>query len=314
MDSKRTMAQTPDRVSQQAQPTVAAERGRTLLRPRRGLVLDRFFENRLAVAGLVIVVLFYVVAITAPLVSRYDPDALNPGLRSQPPSAAHWLGTDRNTRDEYARLILGSRISLSVGTTAVLIIMTCGTALGALAGFFGGWVDTLVMRFTDILLAIPQILLLIAAAALFSQYNSLAVTIVVIGLTSWPGTARLVRGQFLSLMDQEYVTAARTIGATPAQIIWRHLFPNALAVIIVQATVWLAYAILLEASLSYLGLGVQIPTPSWGNMLQQGQSELVNGAWWLTVFPGLAIFFITLAFNLMGDGLRDALDPRLRHR
>jgi peptide/nickel transport system permease protein len=122
-----------------------------------------------------------------------------------------------------------------------------------------------------------------------------------------------VRGQFLSLKDQEFITAARTIGATPAQIIWRHLFPNALAVIIVQATVWLAYAILLEASLSYLGLGVQIPTPSWGNMLQQGQSELVNGAWWLTVFPGLAIFFITLAFNLMGDGLRDALDPRLRH-
>jgi peptide/nickel transport system permease protein len=304
---------TSDRVRQQALPPIEAERSHALLRPRRGLVLRRFFDNRLAVAGLVVVVLFYAVAVAAPLISRDNPDALNPGQRSQPPSVAHWLGTDRNTRDEYARLILGSRISLSVGTTAVLILMTCGTALGALAGYFGGWVDTLIMRSTDILLAIPQILLLIAAAALFSQDNSLAVTIIVIGLTSWPGTARLVRGQFLSLKDQEFITAARTIGATPAQIIWRHLFPNALAVIIVQATVWLAYAILLEASLSYLGLGVQIPTPSWGNMLQQGQSELVNGAWWLTVFPGLAIFFITLAFNLMGDGLRDALDPRLRH-
>lgn len=308
------MVQTTDSMPRQALAYSAEERNLALTRPRRHLVLRRFMENKLAVAGLVVVLCFYAVAIAAPAISRFSPDTLNPGQRSQPPSAAHWLGTDRNTRDEYARLIVGSRISLSVGTTAVLIIMTCGTALGAIAGYFGGWLDTLIMRFTDILLSIPQILLLITAAALFSQYNGLVVTIIVIGLTSWPGTARLVRGQFLSLKDQEFVTAARTIGAPPAQIIRRHLFPNALAVIIVQATIWLAYAILLEASLSYLGLGVQIPTPSWGNMLQQGQTELLNGAWWLTVFPGLAIFFITLAFNLMGDGLRDALDPRLRHR
>jgi peptide/nickel transport system permease protein len=194
----------------------------------------------------------------------------------------------------------------------VLIIMSVGTALGALAGFFGGWVDAIVMRFTDILLAIPQILLLISAAALFKA--SLKTTVVVIGLTSWPGAARLVRGQFLSLRNQEFVTAARASGATPLQIIRRHLFPNTLAVIIVEATLWLSYAILLEAALSYLGLGVQIPTPSWGNMLQQGQTELLNGAWWLTLFPGLAIFITVLAFNLMGDGLRDALDPRLRRR
>jgi len=308
------MTDTTDSVQQTALAYSRAERDLALLKAHRHVVLRRFMENRLAVAGVIVVLFFYAVAIAAPVISRYDPDALNPGERSQPPSAAHWLGTDRNTRDEYARLVVGSRISLSVGTTAVLIIMTCGTALGAMAGYFGGWVDTLIMRFTDILLSIPQILLLIAAAALFSQYNALAVTIAVIGLTSWPGTARLVRGQFLSLKDQEFVTAARTIGATPGQIIRRHLFPNALAVIIVQATLWLAYAILLEASLSYLGLGVQIPTPSWGNMLQQGQTELLNGAWWLTVFPGLAIFFITLAFNLMGDGLRDALDPRLQRR
>ena len=168
------------------------------------------------------------------------------------------------------------------------------------------------MRFTDILLSIPQILLLISAAALFKA--SLQTTVIVIGLTSWPGAARLVRGQFLSLRNQEFVTAARAIGATPLQIIRRHLFPNTLAVIIVEATLWLSYAILLEAALSYLGLGVQIPTPSWGNMLQQGQTELLNGAWWLTLFPGMAIFITVLAFNLMGDGLRDALDPRLRRR
>jgi peptide/nickel transport system permease protein len=290
----------------------AEERNLAIFRPRRSVVLRRFRENKLAVAGLVVVMLFYAIAILSPVIARYDPNVQNPGARSKPPSAAHWLGTDRNTRDVYARLIVGARVSLAVGFIAVLIIMTCGTLLGALAGFFGGWVDTLIMRFTDILLSIPQILLLISAAALFKP--SLATTVIVIGLTSWPGAARLVRGQFLTLKSQEFVTAARALGAKPTQIIWRHLFPNTLAVIIVEATLWLSYAILLEASLSYLGLGVQIPTPSWGNMLQQGQTELLNGAWWLTLFPGLAIFLIVLSFNLMGDGVRDAVDPRLRRR
>ena len=305
------MSQTTD-ASRRAFALSAEERGLAAAQPRRGVVLRRFRENKLAVAGLVVVLLMYGVALAAPLISRYDEKAQNPGFRSKPPSAQHWLGTDRNTRDVYARLIVGARVSLSVGFVAVLIIMTCGTALGAIAGFFGGWVDALIMRFTDILLSVPQILLLISAAALFKP--SLTTTVVVIGLTSWPGAARLVRGQFLSLRNQEFVTAARAIGATPSQIIRRHLFPNTLAVIIVEATLWLSYAILLEAALSYLGLGVQIPTPSWGNMLQQGQTELLNGAWWLTLFPGMAIFLVVLAFNLMGDGLRDALDPRLRRR
>jgi peptide/nickel transport system permease protein len=305
------MSQTTDAARQQIALN-ADERGLAAVQPRRSVVLRRFRENKLAVAGLIVIVLMYAVAIAAPLISRYNPDILQPGARSKPPSAEHWLGTDRNTRDVYARLVVGARISLSVGFTAVLIIMSVGTALGAIAGFFGGIVDALIMRFTDIMLSIPQILLLISAAALFKA--SLKTTVIVIGLTSWPGAARLVRGQFLSLRNQEFVTAARAIGATPAQIIRRHLFPNTLAVIIVEATLWLSYAILLEAALSYLGLGVQIPTPSWGNMLQQGQTELLNGAWWLTLFPGLAIFITVLAFNLMGDGLRDALDPRLRRR
>jgi peptide/nickel transport system permease protein len=305
------MSQTTD-ASQQSLAHSTGERGLAVVQPRRSVVLRRFRENKLAVAGLIVIVLMYAIAIVAPLISRYDPNIQNPGFRSKPPTAEHWLGTDRNTRDVYARLIVGARVSLTVGFTAVLIIMSVGTALGAIAGFFGGWVDALIMRFTDILLSIPQILLLISAAALFTA--GLQTTVIVIGLTSWPGAARLVRGQFLSLRNQEFVTAARAIGATPSQIIRRHLFPNTLAVIIVEATLWLSYAILLEAALSYLGLGVQIPTPSWGNMLQQGQTELLNGAWWLTLFPGLAIFITVLAFNLMGDGLRDALDPRLRRR
>jgi peptide/nickel transport system permease protein len=164
------------------------------------------------------------------------------------------------------------------------------------------------MRATDIMLAVPLILLLITAASLFQP--SLRTTVIVIGVASWPGTARLVRGQFLALKGQEFVTAARAMGANPSRIMWKHLFPNSVAIIIVQATIWLSYAILLEASLSYLNLGVQIPTPSWGNMLQDGQRELLYGAWWLTLFPGLAIFLTVLSFNMLGDGLRDALDPR----
>ncbi len=280
--------------------------------PRRFVIARSFLRGKLAVVGLIVIVLFYAGAAAAPLISRYDYDAIQSGMRNTPPSAEHWLGTDRSGRDVYARLINGGRISLAAGFAAVAIIMTIGVVLGGAAGFFGGWVDAAIMRVTDILLAVPLILLLITAASLFTP--SLRTTIIVIGLSAWPGAARLVRGQTLALKEQEFITAARAIGATPARIMARHIFPNALAIIIVEATLWLSYAILLEASLSYLGLGVQIPTPSWGNMLQDGQRELLYGAWWLTLFPGLAIFLTVLAFNLMGDGLRDAFDPRHRGR
>ncbi|CAA9576243.1 MAG: ABC transporter, permease protein 2 (cluster 5, nickel/peptides/opines) [uncultured Thermomicrobiales bacterium] len=280
--------------------------------PRRWAVARRFARNKLAVAGLLTIVVLYSAALAEPLIGRYPYDEIGFGLRDKPPSADHWLGTDRQSRDVWARLVKGGQVSLAAGFAAVVIIMTIGVTLGGLAGFFGGWVDALLMRFTDILLAIPLILLLITAASLFQP--SLRTTIVVIGLSSWPGAARLVRGQFLALKGQEFVTAARAIGAPPGRIMLRHLLPNTLAIIIVEATLWLSYAILLEASLSYLGLGVQIPTPSWGNMLQDGQRELLAGAWWLTLFPGMAIFLTVLAFNLVGDGLRDALDPRHRRR
>ena len=275
-------------------------------------VLHRFLQNKLAVAGLIVIVLFYALALAEPLITTFPYDQLNPGFRDKPPSSEHWLGTDRSTRDVYSRLIKGGQVSLAAGFMAVLLVMTIGVSLGAAAGFFGGLIDAIIMRITDIILAIPLILLLITAAALFRP--SLRTTVIVIGVSSWPGAARLVRGQFMQLKGQEFITAARSVGAGPVRLMTRHLFPNALAIIIVEATLWLSYAILLEASLSYLGLGVQIPTPSWGNMLQDGQRELLFGAWWLTVFPGSAIFITVLSFNLMGDGLRDAFDPRHRVR
>jgi ABC-type dipeptide/oligopeptide/nickel transport system permease subunit len=275
---------------------------------RRATLFQRFARNKLALGGMIVILALYAIAIAAPLIERYPYEELTAGMRDKPPSAAHWLGTDRNGRDVYSRLVQGSQSSLAAGFSSVVIVMTIGITLGAIAGFFGGWIDNLLMRLTDIVLSIPLLLLLITAAALFQP--ALKTTVIVIGFASWPGTARLVRGQFLSLKNQEFVTAARATGASSVRIMARHLFPNSLAVIIVQATIWLSYAILLEASLSFLSLGVKIPTPSWGNMLQDGQHELQNGAWWLTVFPGGAIFLTVLCFNLMGDGLRDAFDPR----
>lgn len=279
---------------------------------RRWATVRRFTRNKLAVAGLCVIIVLYTLALLAPVIQRYPYDQITAGMRDKPPSSERWMGTDRNGRDVYSRLVKGGQVSLAAGFASVVIIMTVGVSLGAMAGFFGGIVDGFIMRFTDILLSIPLLLLLITAASLFEP--GLRTTVIVIGLSAWPGTARLVRGQFMTLKSQEYVTAARAIGATPFRIMARHLFPNTLAVIIVQATIWLSYAILLEASLSYLGLGVTIPTPSWGNILQDGQRELIAGAWWLTTFPGLAIFLTVLSFNLMGDGLRDALDPRHRRR
>lgn len=298
-------------MSENTTATLANDSGR-LAAPRKNVVIKRFMRNKLAVVGLVVIILLYGSSFAAPLLMTHPPDQISFGARTLPPSSEHWMGTDRNGRDVYSRLIKGGQVSLATGFAAVALVMTIGVVLGAASGYLGGLVDAAIMRFTDILLAIPLILLLITSASLFTP--SIATTIIVIGVSSWPGAARLVRGQFLALKNQEYITAARSIGATPNRIMMRHLFPNSLAIIIVETTLWLSYAILLEASLSYLGLGVQIPTPSWGNMLRDGQSELLFGAWWLTLFPGLAIFITVLAFNLLGDGLRDAFDPRHRDR
>lgn len=275
------------------------------------MVWGRFRRNRLAMVGAVGVALLAAVAIAAPLLTPHDYAAFNRGQPLKPPSADYWFGTDRQTRDVFSRVVVGSRVSLAVGLASMALVMLIGCVLGSLAGFLGGHVDNALMRVTDIVLAIPQLFLLIAAAALFTP--SLETTMIVIGLTSWMGTARLVRGEFLRLRAQDFVLAAQALGASSGRIMARHLLPNTLGIIIVQATLWLSYAILVESSLSFLGLGAQPPTPSWGGMLADGRVDM-QIAWWETVFPGLAIFGTVFAFNLVGDGLRDAFDPRQRKR
>jgi peptide/nickel transport system permease protein len=269
-----------------------------------------FRRSRLALIGLIAVLLICLVAILAPLVAPYDYAEQNVRNCVCPPNSENLLGTDQWGRDILSRIIVGSRVSLSVGVVSVLILITIGVAVGAVAGY-NRHLDGPLMRFVDIMMSIPGFFLLLTIVALFGP--SLLNTMLVIGMTSWMGTARLVRGQFLSLREKEFIEAARCVGVPSWRIIARHLLPNTLAVIIVQATLFMSQAILIESSLSYLGLGAQPPTPSWGGMLSQGR-DYMRQAPWGTLFPGMAIFVTVMAFNLLGDGLRDALDPRLRGR
>ncbi|HEX6938160.1 MAG TPA: ABC transporter permease [Longimicrobiales bacterium] len=268
-------------------------------------------RDRLAMTGLAIILVLYLVALLAPLIAPYDPIAQQDIVRTGflPPSAAHPLGTDRFGRDVLSRIIYGARMSLSIAFVAVAIAVTIGTLLGAIAGYSGGRIDAAIMRFTDMVLAFPRLVLLIMIIALFSP--SLFLIIAVLGLTQWPATARIVRGEVLSLREREFVTAARALGFSRTRIILRHLVPNVLAPVIVAATLGIGNTIVLEAGLSFLGLGVAPPTPTWGNMVADGRETLIS-AWWVATFPGLTIVVTVLAFNLLGDGLRDALDPRLR--
>lgn len=270
-----------------------------------------FRKNRMAMGGLVIMILLYVVTLITPLIAPYDPSAQGDIVltRYLPPSAEHLMGTDKFGRDIFSRVLFGARISLSIGFIAVGISITLGTLLGAVAGYFGGITDGVLMRLTDMMLSFPRLVLLIVVIALFEPSIWLVVT--VLGLSGWMGTARIVRGEVLSLREREFVQAARALGMGDTRIILRHVIPNTLAPVIVSATLGIGQTILTEASLSFLGLGVQPPTPSWGNMVSDGRDALVT-AWWIATFPGLAIVFTVIAFNLLGDGLRDALDPRLR--
>ncbi|MEF3168456.1 MAG: ABC transporter permease [Deltaproteobacteria bacterium] len=268
-----------------------------------------FLRNPLAVAGLAIVGTLAVVAVLAPWISPHDPYAIDTRAILLPPSTAHLLGTDSLGRDCLSRLINGARISLLVGFVAVGLATAIGTVLGAVAGFYGGWIDGVIMRFVDMMLCFPTIFLIMAVIAFLepSIWNIMAV----IGLTGWMGVARLVRAEFLSLKEREFVMAARIAGASDARIIFSHILPNAVAPILVSATLGVGGAILTESALSFLGIGVQVPTPSWGNMLTEGKDNL-EVAWWLSVFPGLAILITVLGYNLLGEGLREALDPRSR--
>ncbi len=269
----------------------------------------RFKRNRLAVAGGIIVISLFFVAIFAPYLSPYDPNEIDVSSILLPPSLDHPFGTDELGRDVLSRMIWGARISLQVGFVAVGIAVVIGVVLGAIAGYYGGMVDSLVMRFVDIMLSIPTFFLILAVIAFLepSIFNIMAV----IGLTSWMGVARLVRAEFLSLKEREFVMAAKSLGAGDMRIIFRHILPNAMAPVLVSAVLGVAGAVLTESALSFLGIGVQPPTPSWGNILTAGKDN-IEIAWWLSFFPGLAILVTVLGYNLLGEGIRDAIDPRLR--
>ena len=269
----------------------------------------RFWKNRMAVAGSVIVVLLFVVSLFAPWLAPYDPNAIDLKNVLAPPSGGHPFGTDPLGRDVLSRMIWGAGISLKVGFVATGIAILIGTMLGAVAGYYGRWVDAVIMRFVDIMLCFPAFFLILAVIALLEP--SIWNIMIVIGLTGWMGVTRLVRADFISLKERDFVQAARVIGAGDLRIIFLHVLPNAMASVLVTATLGVAGAILTESALSFLGIGVQPPTPSWGNILTAGKDN-IDIAWWLSFYPGLAILITVLGYNLLGEGIRDALDPRLR--
>ena len=274
----------------------------------RDIFWRRLSRNRMALAGGTIVVCMFALALLAPLVAR-DPGAIDIARRLQSPSWVFPLGTDDLGRDVLARIFYGARISLLVGFVAVGISTLIGILLGALAGYYGRWIDALIMRFVDIMLCFPSFFLILAVIAFLEP--SIWNIMIIIGLTSWMGVARLVRAEFLSLRERDFVLAARALGARDSRIIFRHILPNSMSPVLVSATLGVAGAILTESALSFLGIGVQPPTPSWGNMLITGKQTL-GTAWWLSAFPGLAILITVLGYNLLGEGIRDALDPRLK--
>ncbi|MEW5790966.1 MAG: ABC transporter permease [Pseudomonadota bacterium] len=267
---------------------------------------QRLRRNPTAVLGGLVVAAIALLALAAPWVAPYDPNAIDVNAILKPPSLAHPMGTDRLGRDVLSRMIYGARISLSVGLVAVGLATLIGVLLGAIAGYYRGLTDSFMMRLVDIMLAIPTFFLILAVIA-FLEPNIFNI-MVVIGLTSWMGVARLVRAEFLGLHEREFVLAARAQGASDLRLIFRHYLPNSLAPVIVTVILSIAGAILVESGLSFLGLGVQPPAASWGNILTEGK-EYIQFAWWLSVYPGLAILVTVLSYNLLGEGLRDALDP-----
>jgi peptide/nickel transport system permease protein len=271
--------------------------------------MKRLARHRRGLLGGVVVAAMVLAGVLAPAIAPYGYSTQSLLQRLQPPSVAHWLGTDSYGRDVLTRVIWGSRVSLEVGFLATMLAVLVGTVVGGVAGYFGGGVDTGIMRVADVFLSVPSLFLILVVVALFGA--SLANTALVIGLVTWAPVARIVRGEYLSLRARDFVDAARALGASHHRILARHLLVNAVPVIIVQATLLLGQTILIESGLSYLGLGVQPPLPSWGNMVVEGRQFLAT-AWWIATFPGLAIFLTVLGFNLFGDGLRDALDPALR--
>ncbi len=288
-------------------PDSAAIAEQEAIAPSRNRALAKFLRNRSAVAGAVIVGVFILLALAAPLIAPYDPSKTNFLLLRKPPSLQHWLGTDEIGRDILSRLMHGGIASLYAGVVSVIIALSVGLPIGLAAGWFGGWTDAIVGRATDALLAIPFLILAIALAAALGP--SLTNAMVAIGLSQVPIFVRLTRGQVLAIKGEDFVEGARAVGVKDLAILVRHVTPNITAPLLVQATLTVATAIIAEASLSFLGLGQQPPAPSWGSMLNTAKNFLEQAPW-MSLSPGIAIFLVVLGFNLLGDGLRDALDPR----
>jgi peptide/nickel transport system permease protein len=271
------------------------------------MFLAKLTNNKLASLGALVVLALFVVSWLAPVISPHDPDKINVTSRFKAPGTpGHPLGTDSLGRDVLSRMIWGARISLKVGFVAVGLSTIIGLILGAFAGYHGGLIDSIVMRFCDLMLCFPSMFLILAVIAILEP--SIWNVMIVIGLTSWMGVARLVRAEMLSLKNRDFALAARALGASDFRIVWRHLLPNAMGPVLVSATLGVAGAILVESSLSFLGLGVQPPTPTWGSILSEGKNYLER-AWWLSLYPGLAILITVLSYNLLGEGLREALNP-----
>jgi peptide/nickel transport system permease protein len=272
------------------------------------LAVGRFKAHKVSVWGLAVLCVLILAAICAPLIAPYDPNAidLSAGAEPTPPSLAHIFGTDNLGRDYFSRALYGARISISVGFVAMGLAIATGTLLGAMSGYVGGTLDSLIMRFTDIMLSFPSFFLILIVQTMLtpSIYNVMAV----IGLTGWMGVARLVRAEVLSVRERDYVMAATSVGVRGFRIVFRHIIPNVLGSVIVAASLRVPSAILAESGLSFLGLGVQPPQASWGNMLQEARTYM-ESAWWIAVFPGLLIALTVTSFNFVGDGLRDAFDP-----
>ncbi|MGM0861492.1 MAG: oligopeptide ABC transporter permease [Bacillota bacterium] len=273
------------------------------------IFFEKFFKNKLAVAGGFILTIIILLAVFAPFVAPYSPESQSLINKLKPPSAQNLMGTDKFGRDIFTRILYGARVSLLVGFASVIGAITIGTVVGAIAGYFKGIVDAILMRTVDVVLSIPDIFLLITLVTIFQP--GMDKLILIFSLTGWTTTARLVRGEFLSLRSREFVLAAKTIGTRNYKIIFSHILPNSLGPIIVSATLKVGGVILAESTLSYLGFGIQPPVASWGNMLQDAQNfTLMIQAWWYPLFPGLFILITVLCFNFVGDGLRDALDPK----
>lgn len=274
------------------------------------IMLRKYMQNKLAVIGAVLLIIIISAALFAPLLAPHDPSYQVLLDKLSPPGEKYWLGADNLGRDTLSRLLYGARVSLLVGFMSVAGSIFIGTVIGALAGYYGGKIDAILMRFVDAVISFPSLFLLITLVTIFEP--SLMTLIGIFAIFGWTGTARLVRGEFLSLRSAEFVLAARTLGIRSTRIIFSHILPNAMGPIIVSATLGIGGVILAEAALSYLGLGIQPPIPSWGNMLQSAQNpQIMLGAWWYPLFPGFMILITVLAFNFVGDGLRDAFDPKI---